>query len=84
MTLDRIKIWLCAIVLLSVFSVGSYADEKYSANECFEKFSRGTLKFNQALDWSIFNTVANGYRTLPVGIRTGTRNFMGNIRSLYL
>ena len=27
MTLDRIKILLCAIVFLSVFSVGSYADE---------------------------------------------------------
>ena len=82
MTLDRIKIWLCAIVLLSVFSVGSYADEKYSANECFEKFSRGTLKFNQALDRAIFKPVAKGYRALPVGVRTGTSNFMGNLRSL--
>ena len=82
MTLDRIKIWLCAIVFLSVFSVGSYADEKSSAKECFEKFSRGTLKFNQTLDRAIFKPVAKGYRALPVGVRTGTSNFMGNLRSL--
>ena len=82
MTLDRIKILLCAIVFLSVFSVGSYADEKYSAKECFEKFSRGTLKFNQTLDRAIFKPVAKGYRALPVGVRTGTSNFMGNLRSL--
>ena len=84
MTLDRIKILLCAIVFLSVFSVGSYADEKYSANECFEKFSRGTLKFNQALDRAIFKPVAKGYRTLPVGIRTGTSNALNNLSNILI
>ena len=58
------------------------AAEKYTANECFEKFSRGTLKFNQGLDKAIFKPVAKGYRALPVPIRTGTSNFLGNLRSL--
>jgi phospholipid-binding lipoprotein MlaA len=58
------------------------ADEKYTANECFEKFSRGTLKFNQGLDRAIFKPIAKGYRALPVPIRSGTSNFVGNLRSL--
>ena len=58
------------------------ADEKYTANECFEKFSRGTLKFNQGLDRVIFKPIAKGYRALPVPVRSGTANFVGNLRSL--
>ena len=41
--------------------------------------SRGTLKFNQALDRAIFKPIAKGYRALPVPIRTGTSNFVGNL-----
>ena len=59
------------------------ADEKYTANECFEKFSRGTLKFNQGLDKAIFKPIAKGYRALPVGIRTGTSNFVGKFTFIY-
>ena len=59
---------LCMSFFLLVFSM-PYADEKYTANECFEKLSRGTLKFNQALDKAIFKPVAKGYRALPVPIR---------------
>ena len=58
------------------------ADEKYTANECFEKFSRGTLKFNQGLDKAVFKPIAKGYRALPVPIRIGTSNFVSNLRSL--
>ena len=68
MILERIKIGLCAVALLLVFSSHSFAEEKYTANECFEKFSRGTLKFNQGLDKAIFKPIAKGYRTLPVPI----------------
>ena len=68
-----------SIVLTSNQSI---ADEKYTANECFEKVSRGTLKFNQGLDRAIFKPIAKGYRALPVPIRTGTSNFVGNLRSL--
>jgi len=82
MTLERIKTALYTIALVLAFSAHALAAEKYSANECFEKFSRGTLKFNQALDKAIFKPVAKGYRTLPVPIRTGSSNFIENLRSL--
>ncbi len=78
----KIKIGLCAVALLLAFSSHSFAQEKYTANECFEKFSRGTLKFNQGLDKAIFKPIAKGYRVLPVPIRTGSSNFIENLRSL--
>ena len=67
---------------LVVYSPQLGASEKYTANECFEKFSRGTFKFNQGLDKAVFKPIAKGYRALPVPIRTGTSNFVGNLRSL--
>ena len=82
MTSKRIKTAVYTIALVLTFSSHTFAAEKYSANECFEKFSRGTLKFNQALDKAIFKPVAKGYRALPVPIRTGSSNFLENLRSL--
>ena len=81
--LKRLKM-LAGVIALSlvICSPQLLADEKYTANECFEKFSRGTLKFNQGLDKAIFKPVAKGYRALPVPIRTGTSNFVSNLRSL--
>ena len=58
------------------------SNQKNSANECFEGFSRAMFKFNHALDGAIFEPVAKGYRTLPVGIRKGTGNMVDNLRSL--
>jgi len=70
------------VLSLIVYSPQLRADEKYTANECFEKFSRGTLKFNQGLDRAIFKPIAKGYRALPGPIRKGTSNFVSNLRSL--
>ena len=62
--LKRIKIIASLLVIILAFlSQKSFADEKYKENECFEKFSRGTLKFNQGLDKAIFKPIAKGYRT---------------------
>ena len=80
--LKRFKIFTVITVLSMVFLTNTHADEKYTANECFEKFSRGTLKFNQALDKAIFKPIAKGYRVLPQPIRTGTNNFVSNLPSL--
>ena len=80
--LKRFKFFIVIYVLSTVFLTGSNADEKYSVNECFEKFSRGTLNFNQTLDRAIFKPIAKGYRVLPQPIRTGTNNFVSNLRSL--
>ena len=80
--LKRFKIFAIITVLAVAFIKNANADEKYTVNECFEKFSRGTLKFNQALDKAIFKPIAKGYRVLPQPIRTGTNNFVSNLRSL--
>ena len=82
MSSKRIKTIVYTVVLVLTFSSHAFASEKYTANECFEKFSRGTLKFNQGLDKAIFKPVAKGYRALPVPIRTGSSNFIENLRSL--
>ena len=82
MSSKRIKTIVYTVALILAFSSHAFASEKYTANECFEKFSRGTLKFNQGLDKAIFKPIAKGYRTLPVPIRTGSSNFIENLRSL--
>ena len=81
--LKRLKILIGIVALSIIVSTPQLlAEEKYTANECFEKFSRGTLKFNMALDRAIFKPVAKGYRALPVPIRKGSSNFIENLRSL--
>ena len=83
MTLGRTKVLFSVIALIVLmYSSHTLADEEYTANECFENFSRGTLKFNQGLDKAIFKPIAKGYRALPVPIRIGTSNVVGNLRSL--
>ena len=82
MSSKRIKTALCTLAIMMALWSNSVASEKYTANECFEKFSRGTLKFNQVLDKAIFKPVAKGYRALPVPIRSGSSNFIDNLRSL--
>ena len=83
MLLERIKT-LSLLLVLGQFLVSTnvYADEKYTANECFEGVSRGVLKFNMGLDKALFKPIAKGYRNLPVPIRVGTSNAVGNLRSL--
>ncbi len=81
--LIRLKVLFAILVLSIVVSTPQLlASEKYTANECFEKFSRGTLKFNQGLDRALFKPIAKGYRALPIPLRTGTSNFVDNLRSL--
>jgi len=81
--LGRIKVLFSTIALIILmYSSHTLAGEKYTANECFENFSRGTFKFNQALDKAIFKPVAKGYRMIPVPIRKGTSNVVENLRSL--
>jgi len=82
MVLKPLKTLVCVMSFLLLYTINSSAEEKYTANECFEKLSRGTLKFNMAIDNAIFKPVAKGYRALPVPIRTGSSNFVNNLRSL--
>ena len=75
-------------LLTSHARAGSTISEELSskpsntANECFETASRVMFKFNYALDGAVFEPVAKGYRSLPVGFRKGTNNAVNNLRSL--
>ena len=81
--LKGLKLFVVTVVLSLLLNMPqTLAAEKYTANECFEKLSRGTLKFNQGLDRVLFKPIAKGYRALPGPIRSGTSNFVGNLRSL--
>tara|TARA_B100001123_G_C15236201_1_gene997210 strand:+ start:537 stop:1325 length:789 start_codon:yes stop_codon:yes gene_type:complete len=82
------------ILLLSIlFSVGANAgtdgenslsskNQPDKVKDCFEKINRGIFSFNQALDKTIFEPVAKGYRYIPSPIRTGTSNALGNLSNL--
>ena len=79
----RLKLIFSVLAIsIAIYAPQLSAAEKYTANECFERFSRATLKFNQGLDKAIFKPIAKGYRALPVPIRSGTSNFVNNLRSL--
>ena len=82
------------ILLLSAFfsvaaSAGTDGDNSLSSKnkpesvkDCFEKVNRGIFAFNQALDKTIFEPVAKGYRYIPSPIRTGTSNAVTNLSNL--
>ena len=76
----KVITYIVAFLLLCL--TNSIAEEKYTTGECFEKLSRGTFKFNMALDRAVFKPVAKGYRALPVPVRQGSSNFVENLRSL--
>jgi phospholipid-binding lipoprotein MlaA len=82
------------IFLLSAFfsvaaNAGADGDKSLSSknqpeavNDCFEKVNRGIFAFNQALDQTIFEPVAKGYRHIPSPIRGGTSNALTNLSNL--
>ena len=82
------------IFLLSIFfsvaaNAGTDGDNSLSSknkpesvNDCFEKVNRGIFAFNQALDKTIFEPVARGYRYIPSPIRGGTSNALTNLSNL--
>ena len=75
-------------LLTNVAYAGSTGSEKLkkspssSANECFEGVSRAMFSFNQAIDATVFEPIAKGYRILPMVIRNGSSNMMSNISNL--
>ena len=50
--------------------------------DCFETLNRATFSLNQGLDKVIFKPVAEGYRSLPSPVRTGTGNVLENLSNL--
>jgi len=54
-------------------------DSNGQVKDCFEGINRGIFAFNQALDNTIVEPLARGYRLLPAPIRTGTSNALSNL-----
>ena len=79
-----ILIFLSSLISFSAHA-GSEGQEELSkkssaeVKDCFEVINRGIFAFNQALDASIFEPLAKGYRLLPSPIRSGTSNFISNL-----
>ena len=85
---------IALILFLSIFFSGSAnagADGENSlesinqpeaVKDCFEKVNRGVFAFNQALDKTIFEPIAKGYRYIPSPIRIGTSNAITNLSNL--
>ena len=88
--MKRLIIIVAMMFLLyaSIANAGSTGSEKLkkssssTANECFEGISRAMFSFNQAVDTVVFEPLAKGYRVLPMVVRNGTSNVMGNISNL--
>ena len=82
-------IFLLSIIISFQANAGTDGENSISSknqpeavDDCFEKFNRGVFAFNQALDKTIFEPVAKGYRYIPSPIRTGTSNVLGNLSNL--
>ena len=60
----------------------SKKNQPESVKDCFEKVNRGIFAFNQALDNTIFEPLAKGYRHIPAPIRKGTGNALTNLGNL--
>jgi len=86
-TMKIIKIFLITVFLSSNAFAGSDGEIKLSkkakpTKDCFEKVNRASFALNQGLDKVIFKPVANGYRSLPSPIKTGTSNVLTNLSNL--
>ena len=79
-----ILIFLSSLISISA-NAGSEGQEELSkkstteVKDCFEGINRGIFAFNQALDASVFEPLAKGYRLLPSPVRSGTSNFISNL-----
>ena len=88
--MKRLIIMVTVMFLLcaSIANAGSTGSEKLkkssssTTNECFEGISRAMFSFNQTVDNVVFEPLAKGYRVLPMVVRNGTSNVMGNISNL--
>ena len=77
MTLNKFKIFISSIIILTFVSTAAKSTE-----ECFENVSRSVFKFNMVVDELILEPIAKGYNKLPKPFKQGTGNFTSNISTL--
>jgi len=75
-------IWNAVVYAGSTGSEDLKSSTSSTANECFEGVSRAMFSFNQAVDGIIFEPIAKGYRILPLVLRNGSSNMLGNLSNL--
>ena len=73
-----IRITLAAALLLSL--PGCATTPQSAPHDPFERFNRGTQRFNDAIDRAVLKPVAKGYRKfVPRVVRTGVSNLLGHL-----
>ena len=74
-----IRAGLVAATLMISLS-GCATTQQAAPRDPWERVNRGTQRFNDAVDRAVLKPVATGYRGfVPQVIRTGVRNFIGNL-----
>ena len=68
---------LCLLLLCGCATLppGSKRDPR----DPWERFNRGSYKFNDAIDRAVIKPVAKGYTHLPQPVQTGVHNFFDNL-----
>jgi phospholipid-binding lipoprotein MlaA len=74
-------VWLSLVLgLLSGCATGPHANPQ----DPIEPWNRGVYQFNEGLDQVVLKPVATAYQdVVPSPVRTGVRNFFGNLRDLW-
>jgi phospholipid-binding lipoprotein MlaA len=74
-------VWLALVLgLLSGCATGPNANPQ----DPLEPWNRGVYQFNEGLDKALLKPVATAYQdVVPSPVRTGVRNFFGNLRDLW-
>jgi phospholipid-binding lipoprotein MlaA len=74
-------VWLSLVLgLLSGCATGPHANPQ----DPLEPWNRGVYQFNEGLDQVVLKPVATAYQdVVPSPVRTGVRNFFGNLRDLW-
>jgi phospholipid-binding lipoprotein MlaA len=73
------RISLLSLCLLLLCGCASLPPGQRDPRDPWERFNRGTYKFNDVLDRAVVKPVAKGYTHLPQPMQTGVHNFFDNL-----
>ncbi|HEY1875166.1 MAG TPA: MlaA family lipoprotein [Steroidobacteraceae bacterium] len=73
------RISLLSLCLLLLCGCASLPPGKRDPRDPWERFNRGSYKFNDVVDRAVVKPVARGYTHLPQPIQTGVHNFFDNL-----
>ena len=77
--LSMTRISLLSLCLLLLCGCASLPPGKRDPRDPWERFNRGSYKFNDAVDRAVVKPVARGYTHLPQPMQTGVHNFFDNL-----